>query len=70
MIPMPINTGDGEQLSRSNVLLKILRLSNFLFHVLQCTLVLPADYTNLQLPYLKAKWQENISFSATGYFEM
>lgn len=70
MTPMPINTGDGELLSRSNVLLKILSLSNFPFLILQCTQAFTADCTNFQLPHFWSKMPKKIFlFSAAGYLE-
>lgn len=70
MTPMPINTGDGELLSRSNVLLKILSLSNFPFYVLLCTGAVTADYTNFQLPHFLSKMAKKIFlFSPASYFD-
>lgn len=67
---MPINTGDGELLSRSNVLLKILSLSNFPFYILQCTQAFTADCTNFQLLHFWSKMPKKIFlFSAAGYLE-
>lgn len=70
MTPMPINTGDGELLSRSNVLLKILSLSNFPFYILQCTQAFTADCTNFQrLPFWSKMPKKIFLFSAAGYLE-
>lgn len=70
MTPMPINTGDGERLSRSNVLVKILSLSNFPFYILQCTQAFTADCTNFQPLHFWSKMPKKIFiFSAAGYLK-
>lgn len=75
MTPMPTNTGDGELLSRSNVLLKILSLSNFPFYELLCTEAFTADYTNFQLLHFLSKMAKKIflfppaSYSEEWYYK-
>lgn len=63
MTPMPINTGDGELLSRSNELLKILSLSNFPFYILQCTQAFTADLQTSSSFAFEAKCQRKYLFS-------